>query len=95
MHGVPILQTLAAFNHDNSMYKTRPLLGLLKDSFSEDGLLFGGPQEQEHYVTKVAVTSTRDTGQQPVVLANYNRPNQKSDLSMSLNNNCGGDFVLT
>lgn len=84
MHGVPIFQQLAAFSHENSMYKTRPLLELLKDSFTEDALLFGGLQEKEHYVLKVAVTSTKDTGQQPVILANYNRPNKKNDSGMSM-----------
>ena len=82
MHDVPVFRQLAAFNHNNSMYRTQPLLKVLKDSFSEDFLLFGGRQEQEHYLTKVAVTSTRDTGQQPVLLTNYNRQHRNFESRM-------------
>ena len=72
-HGIPLLQQLASINHENSLYRTDPFVKALKDSF-EDGCLFGGPHNPESYSTKVAVTSTRDTGRQPVIFTNYNRP---------------------
>ena len=45
---------------------------MLKDSF-EDECLFGGPHDIDSYFTKVAVTSTTDTGRKPVIFTNYNR----------------------
>lgn len=69
---VPVLGKLSTVNH-RSMYKTKPLEKALQDSF-EDRPLFGGLNSQEGHMVKVAVTSTTLIDQQPVVLANYNRP---------------------
>ena len=69
---VPLLGKLSTVNH-RSMYKTKPFEKALQESF-EDRPLFGGLNSQEGHMIKVAVTSTTLMDQQPVVLANYNRP---------------------
>lgn len=57
-----------------SKYRTRPLVQALQTSFKDD-YLFGGTHEgYNNYRTKVALTSTSETGDQAVILANYNRP---------------------
>lgn len=65
------LETLALLNH-GSLYRTTPLTSALKSSLSDDKL-FGGTHRHQTVHTKVAVTSTTQTGQRPVILANYNR----------------------
>ncbi len=69
---VPLLGKLSTVNH-RSMYKTQPFEKALQEAF-EDRPLFGGLNSQEGHMIKVAVTSTTLMDQQPVVLANYNRP---------------------
>jgi hypothetical protein len=69
---VPILGKLATVNH-RSMYKTKPFENALRSSFV-DRPLFGGMNGQDGYMIKVAVTSTTMMDLQPVILANYNRP---------------------
>jgi hypothetical protein len=54
-------------------YRTRPFEQALQEVF-KDELLFGGAHdESSSYFTRVAVTSTTDTGEKPVILTNYNR----------------------
>jgi hypothetical protein len=69
---VPVLGKLATINH-RSMYKTKPFENALRSTF-EDRPLFGGFNNQEGFMLKVAVTSTTVMDQQPIVLVNYNRP---------------------
>ncbi|KAH8667562.1 hypothetical protein BGZ60DRAFT_564753 [Tricladium varicosporioides] len=72
---VPLLGKLSTFNH-RSMYKTKPFEKALRESF-EERPLFGGLNSQKGHMIKVAVTSTTLMDQQPVVLANYNRPDSQ------------------
>ncbi len=69
---VPLLGNLSTISH-RSMYKRKPFEKALQESFG-DRPLFGVSTSQEGHMIKVAVTSTTLVGQQPVVLANYNRP---------------------
>ena len=63
-------------NHGYSRYKTRPLESALRKSFSvSDEPLFGGQHSRSS--VRVAVTSTRETGSQAVIMTNYNRSLQK------------------
>ncbi|EON62430.1 hypothetical protein W97_01652 [Coniosporium apollinis CBS 100218] len=75
--GIPGFRKLA-FVHHHAMYKTRPFVGALCEAFGE-ARLFGGLQDSNSYQTKVAVTSATGTGQQAVVISNYNRPRNSDD----------------
>lgn len=67
---VPIMGTLAAFGH-GSFYKTTPLHTALQAEFGYE-VLFGGPRKYDsRSVTKVAITSTDETGERAIILANY------------------------
>lgn len=58
--------------HGYSKYKTKPLEDVLKKSFpSANEPLFGGKHSQ--LSVRVAVTSTKETGSQAVIMTNYNR----------------------
>ncbi len=58
--------------HHSSKFETRPFEDALKEAFSEDDYLFGGPRFGISSSTKVAITTTSTTAQ-VVVLSNYNR----------------------
>lgn len=88
MHGLKGWGKVVAWKHKNSKYKTIPLTEALKKSFTEENRLFGGQNESDHYSMKVAITSTKDTCQYPIVLANYNR-SQLDDACTCL------EFVLS
>lgn len=62
-------------NH-GSAYKSKPLEKMLKDTFGDDRLLFGGYTESDEMATKVAVTSTTSVDQHAVVISNYSRPDR-------------------
>lgn len=64
--------------HHGGQYKTRPLTEALQQIFSED-TIFGGGRGCLKSQVKVAITSTTETGQQPVIFTNYNRE-QIADL---------------
>ncbi|KAI0517620.1 FabD/lysophospholipase-like protein [Xylaria bambusicola] len=72
MHGVPILEKLAAWNH-GSIYKTKPFEKMLEKVFTSRPI-FGGASDDHEMLTKVAITTTSSIAQHAVVLANYNRP---------------------
>jgi hypothetical protein len=58
----------------STRYKTKPIEKALKQAF-QDKYLFGGPQGGTGgHFTKVAVTASTETGQDPILFANYNRP---------------------
>lgn len=59
-------------------YKTKPLTEELQKMFSDDSI-FGGGHGCLKSQVKVAITSTTETGQQPVIFTNYNRE-QNADL---------------
>lgn len=70
---------LSAINLKYSKYKTKPFERILKGVFSlSDQPLFGGQQKQDRPSVKVAVTSTTETGEQALLLTNYNR-SRKND----------------
>lgn len=49
-----------------------------------DQPLFGGRQDHCHSPVKVAVTSTSETGENALLLTNYNRSHKKDDQGKSL-----------
>ena len=69
---LPFYQPLAAFHHGYSRYKTKPLEHILQETFV-DRPLFGVRNGRSYSSTKVAVTATRGTCEQAVLLTNYNR----------------------
>jgi patatin-like phospholipase/acyl hydrolase len=72
-HDIPLLQQAATLNH-GSKWKTRPFHDALRSAFGMDEVLYGGKHEDTAgYTIKVAATSTSRTGQQALLLANYNR----------------------
>lgn len=58
--------------HHGGRYKTKPLTDALQRMFSDD-CIFGGGHRCLKSQVKVAITSTTETGQQPVIFTNYNR----------------------
>lgn len=67
-------------NHNFSKYKTKPLEEALKTTFSvSDQPLFGGQHSHYHSSVKVAVTSATEIGENALLLANYNRPQNIDD----------------
>lgn len=80
LHGLWGLEQISTMNHGYSKYKTKPLENALKATFStSDQPLFGGKQNHYHSLVKVAVTSTTETGENAILLTNYNRPNKNDD----------------
>ncbi|KAJ2904255.1 putative patatin-like serine protein [Zalerion maritima] len=71
--GIPLLEQLAVMKH-GSIYKTRPFEEALHSAFGSEMPLFGGVNNRGEMMTKVAITSTSELEQNPVVMANYNRP---------------------
>jgi hypothetical protein len=59
------------YNH--SKYETRPLEKTLKEAFTDNEYLFGGPKRDTTSRIKVAVTATSLTGNTAIVFGNYNR----------------------
>ena len=81
-HGIFILEQMATFYHQ-SVYKTRPLYNTLRRAFG-DSPFFGSQQEPSlEYDVKVGVTSTNGECSRPLLLANYNRENQRRDQSVA------------
>src|SRR5579862_508641 len=64
----------------HSIYPTSPLKRGLMQLFGERLNLFSSATvQQQQRSTRVAVTSTKDTGAQRCLITNYNRPNFKSN----------------
>lgn len=63
---------LAEALHRGGRYKTKPLTDTLQEMFSDD-CIFGGGHRCLKSQVKFAITSTTETGQQPVIFTNYNR----------------------
>jgi len=75
-HETWLLEELTTLSH-GSKWKTTPLHNVLRDEFGTD-LLFGGKHDSsENYATKVAVVATSGSGDQPWVIANFNREDAK------------------
>ncbi len=80
MHNIPVLGKLAMINHSYTKYKTKPLEKVLKETFSvSEQPLFGGQHTHSHSSVRTAVTSTKETGEKAVLLANYNRSHENDD----------------
>jgi Patatin-like phospholipase len=72
-HNFPLLHQAATLNH-GSKWRTQPFYDALRSAFGKDEVLYGGEHEDTAgYAIKVGVTSTSSTGQQALLLANYNR----------------------
>lgn len=84
--GIPVLEQLAIVNH-GSMYKTKPFEALLQEKFQRGRPLFGGTNDQGEMSTRVAVTSTTLIEQHPVILTNYNRPDEAEHGTWCLHSN--------
>lgn len=69
-HGTPL--ELAEALYHGGQYKTTPLTVALQKMFSDD-FIFGGGHRCLKSQVKFAITSTTETGQQPVIFTNYNR----------------------
>ncbi|KAF7504590.1 hypothetical protein GJ744_002085 [Endocarpon pusillum] len=70
LHRVPGMHRVTSLSH-GSLYKTRPLVAALREEFGSD-LLFGGVRDSvSRDSTKVAVTSTDETGKKAIIFANY------------------------
>lgn len=63
---------MSLISHNFSKYRTKPLEEGLKAAFS-DQPLFGGQHSGHHSLVKVAVTSTTESGEKALLVANYNR----------------------
>lgn len=75
LHELGLFTTAVTLQH-GSKYKTTPLHRALNSAFGEQ-YLFGGEQETDTaYMTKVAVTTTSGTGQNPIIITNYGRKDE-------------------
>lgn len=73
--GIPMVGKISTAKH-GSIYKTGPFEALLRGLFGEDDALFGKTDLEPGCFAKVAVTSTETASRklQPVLVSNYNRP---------------------
>jgi len=81
---VPGIQQIASGVFHTSKYKTEPFNDILRETFGDDQL-FGGRSEERRYQRKVAIVSTYGTGQEAVILANYNHPQREAELGKPIN----------
>jgi hypothetical protein len=79
LNGYPILESISTLKHKGK-FKTKYFVGGLKNFFG-DAQLFGGISDHDRYQRKVAVVSTTEAGQKPVIMTNYNRPSPDVDNS--------------
>lgn len=80
-----VLNRLSAINLNLSKYKTKPFERILQGVFLlSDQPLFGGRQNHNRPSVKVALTATSETGEQPILLTNYNRSHKKDHQSKYL-----------
>lgn len=79
LSGIPVLRDISTANH-GSIYRTTPFEALLQALFGKDDVLFGKTDCEGGCFAKVAVTSTTRMESHklhPVLVANYNRPNDQ------------------
>lgn len=77
------LNRLSAINLKYSKYKTKPFELILQGVLC-DQPLFGGRQNHHRPSMRVALTATSETGEQAILLTNYNRSHKKDHLSRYL-----------
>lgn len=80
------LNRLSAISLKYSKYRTKPFERILQDVFC-DQPLFGGRQNHHRHSVKVALTATSETGEQAILLTNYNRSHKKDHQSKYLFSN--------
>ena len=94
--GIWGLNRLSAINLKYSKYKTKPFERILQGVFRlSDQPLFGGRQSHHPLSVKVAVTATSETGEQAVLLTNYNRSHKKDHQSKSLYSKISNSMLRT
>lgn len=80
LHKIPVLGKLEVINNDYARYKAKPFERVLQETFSVSGQpLFGGQHNHWQSSVRTAVTTTSETGDQAVILTNYNRSHEKDD----------------
>ncbi|KAL8916178.1 MAG: hypothetical protein Q9172_006425 [Xanthocarpia lactea] len=80
LHKIPVLGKLEVINNDYARYKAKPFEKILQESFSvSEQPLFGGQYNNWQSSVRTAVTATSETGDQAVLLSNYNRSHDKDD----------------
>jgi hypothetical protein len=87
------LQRVASVFLNRSKYKTEPFNHILRENFGEDRL-FGGKSEERRYRRKVAVVSTYGTGQEAVIMTNYNRLQRGLEAGKSSTLVCCGELLM-
>ncbi|KAI2616839.1 FabD/lysophospholipase-like protein [Hypoxylon sp. NC1633] len=80
MTSVPLFGALSSLYH-GSLYKTQPFAKALKRYFSDQPFFGGATHQSKVTTTKVAVTASAGLDRQPVVFANYNRPESSGKRS--------------
>lgn len=83
LHTIPLLRFIAPAVK-RSKYRTTPFEAALHECFG-DWPFFGGRERSESSLMKVALTSTTNVEQIPVVLTNYNRPEPEGYSTSQLN----------
>ncbi|KAK8066852.1 hypothetical protein PG997_013599 [Apiospora hydei] len=74
LNNVPLFGALTSLYH-GSLYKTQPFAKALKRYFSDQPFFGAASHRSAHTTsTKVAITATTVPDKQPVLFANYNRP---------------------
>ncbi|KAK8047929.1 hypothetical protein PG996_015993, partial [Apiospora saccharicola] len=81
LNNVPLFGALTSLYH-GSLYKTQPFAKALKRYFSDQPFFGGASHRSVHNTsTKVAITATTVPDKQPVLFANYNRPDPQGQKS--------------
>lgn len=83
LNNVPLFGALTSLYH-GSLYKTQPFAKALKRYFSDQPFFGGASHQSVHNTsTKVAITATTVPDKQPVLFANYNRPDPQGQSELS------------
>ncbi|KAK8041498.1 hypothetical protein PG994_014505 [Apiospora phragmitis] len=83
LNNVPLFGALTSLYH-GSLYKTQPFAKALKRYFSDQPFFGGASHRSVHHTsTKVAITATTGPDKQPVLFANYNRPDLQGQSEWS------------
>ncbi|KAK7965849.1 uncharacterized protein PG986_000126 [Apiospora aurea] len=80
LNNVPLFGALTSLYH-GSLYKTQPFAKALKRYFSDQPFFGAAAHRSAHTTsTKVAITATTVPDKQPVLFANYNRPDPQGQI---------------
>lgn len=64
-------------------YSTTQIEEALKECFKDEPIFGGDPDSSSTYARKVAVTAATETGEQAVVITNYNRASDEQSKTKS------------